>query len=63
MLLKRILLKLILPIVIGAGGGFAYYYFRGCTSGTCPITSNPYISTGYGTGMGLLWAVGSLRSK
>jgi hypothetical protein len=63
MLLKRILLKIILPIVIGAGGGFAYYYFIGCSSGTCPITSNPYISTGYGTIIGLIWAVGSLKSK
>ncbi|MGA9119143.1 MAG: DUF6132 family protein, partial [Bacteroidota bacterium] len=39
-------------------GGFLYYYFIGCASGTCPITSNPYVSTLYGAGMGLLlgWA-------
>ena len=40
--------------VIGAFGGFAYYYFIGCASGTCPIVSNPYISTGYGILMGLM---------
>jgi hypothetical protein len=40
--------------LIGAVGGFAYYYFIGCASGTCPISSNPYISTVYGTLMGLL---------
>jgi hypothetical protein len=31
-----------LGIAIGGLGGFLYYYFVGCTSGTCPITSNPY---------------------
>ncbi|HMB01658.1 MAG TPA: DUF6132 family protein [Spirochaetota bacterium] len=37
-------------IGIGIGGllGFSYYYFIGCASGTCPITSSPWISTGYG---------------
>ncbi len=33
---------------IGGTAGYAYYHFIGCASGTCPITSNPYISTGYG---------------
>ncbi len=28
--------------------GFAYYYFIGCRSGSCPITSSPYISSIYG---------------
>ncbi len=59
---KKILLKVVLPVVIGAGGGFAYYYFIGCASGTCPITSNPYISTLYGAGMGIVWGVGSYKS-
>ncbi|MBI5464506.1 MAG: hypothetical protein HY966_06100 [Ignavibacteriales bacterium] len=39
--------------LIGAAGGYAYYYFVGCVSGTCPITSNPYISTAYGAVIGL----------
>lgn len=39
---------------IGALGGFLYYYFIGCSSGTCPITSNPYISIAYGALMGYL---------
>ena len=39
--------------IVGAAGGFAYYYFIGCASGACPISSNPYISTAYGTLMGL----------
>lgn len=41
-----------LGIVIGMIGGFAYYYFIGCSSGSCPITSNPYISVLYGALMG-----------
>jgi len=40
--------------VIGGLGGFAYYYFIGCTTNTCPITSNPFISTAYGFGVGIL---------
>ena len=39
---------------IGALMGFAYYYFIGCYNGTCPISGDPYISTGYGAMMGLL---------
>lgn len=33
-----------LSILTGGIGGFLYYHFVGCTSGTCPITSNPYSS-------------------
>jgi hypothetical protein len=51
--IKKNLLK-ITGIVIGGAGGFAYYHFVGCTSGTCPITSNPYISIGYGAFLGYL---------
>jgi len=45
-------------ILGGAALGFAYYYFIGCASGTCPITSNPYIATAYGGLIGLLFARG-----
>ncbi len=45
-------LKLAVFVALGALGGFAYYAFIGCTSGTCPITSNPFISTGYGALIG-----------
>jgi hypothetical protein len=38
---------------LGAIGGYAYYYFIGCARGTCTISSNPYISTAYGTLIGL----------
>lgn len=46
--------KRILPVVLGAAGGYAYYYFIGCASGACPISSNPYIITVYGGTIGAL---------
>lgn len=38
----------------GALAGYLYYFFVGCASGTCVITSNPYISTIYGGVLGFL---------
>lgn len=43
--------KIILPVVLGALGGFLYYNFIGC-NGSCAITSNPYNSIAYGTILG-----------
>ena len=43
--------------ILGAAGGFAYYHFVGCTTGACPITGNPYLSTAYGSLMGMLLPV------
>ena len=39
-------------IIIGAIGGYLYYHFVGCSSGTCAITSKPLNSTLYGSLMG-----------
>lgn len=38
----------------GALGGFLYWRFVGCTSGTCPIQSVWYWSTLWGTAVGYL---------
>lgn len=38
----------LLGIAIGALGGFLYWRFVGCTTGTCPITSSPFNSTLWG---------------
>ncbi len=40
--------------LIGSIGGFAYYYFIGCSSGSCAITSSPINSTLYGLIMGAI---------
>jgi hypothetical protein len=55
---KRILFSL-----IGALGGYVYYYFVGCSSGACPISSNPWISTAYGVGMGLILTIGERKKE
>lgn len=41
-------------LLVGAIGGYLYWHFIGCSSGACPITGNPYISTGYGAMLGVL---------
>ncbi len=52
-MLKRFMTKkLLIGLGLGAVGGYALYYFIGCTTGTCPITSNPYGSVLYGMAMG-----------
>ena len=42
----------ILGILSGAVIGFLYYYYVGCASGTCAITSKPLNSSIYGAVMG-----------
>lgn len=42
----------LIGVVLGAAGGYAYYYFVGCNSGSCAITSSPENSIIYGTIMG-----------
>lgn len=41
-------------VLIGAILGYAYYYFIGCTTGSCAITSKPVNSTVYGSVIGYL---------
>ena len=48
--LKKWLLKnkwIISGVIIGGISGFVYYKQVGCSSGSCAITSNPYMSTLY----------------
>jgi hypothetical protein len=53
---RRKMIKIIVGVVIGAVLGFGYYKLVGCASGTCPITSNPWVSTLYGAVMGAVVA-------
>jgi len=41
-------------VATGILAGYLYYYYVGCVSGTCPITSNPYRMMIYGAVMGYL---------
>jgi hypothetical protein len=43
---------LLTGVLVGAVGGFFYWKYVGCVSGTCPIQSNPYRMTVYGAVMG-----------
>lgn len=61
--MKRPTWKEAVWVLGGGAAGFAYYYFIGCVSGTCPITSNPYISTGYGAVVGFLASGAISRPK
>ena len=45
-------LKLILGVVLGGALGFASYKLVGCSTGACPLTGNPWVSTLYGMLMG-----------
>ena len=38
--------------IIGAIGGYIYYIYIGCDSGSCPITSSPTMSVIWGALMG-----------
>jgi phage shock protein E len=51
---SKIMLYHIVGIAIGAAAGFAYYYYIGCVSGTCPIQTNPWLSTAFGGLIGVL---------
>jgi len=42
----------LIGILVGAIAGYLYYFYIGCASGTCAITSRPLISTLYGAMMG-----------
>ena len=50
-------LKAVLGAVIGGAAGFIWYRLVGCQTGTCPLSSNPYVSTAIGVVMGLAWAL------
>jgi len=56
--------KWIRPALFTLGGVFAglgYYYFVGCSTGSCPITSNPVSSMVY---MGLIgWLLSGAFGK
>lgn len=43
-------------MLVGLVGGYLYYYFYGCNSAACNISSNPVLSPIYGMAVGaLIW--------
>ena len=59
----KIVVKIIFASLIGATLGYLYFYFIGCNSGTCAITSKPTNSTLYGTFMGFMWYIPEIWLK
>lgn len=46
----------LIGIFVGSIAGFLYYYFVGCTNGTCMIASNPLVAIPYFSFLGYLIA-------
>lgn len=62
--MKQFLLKnkgRLIGVLVGAFAGFLYWYYIGCTSGSCPIQANWHTSSLYGGLMGYL--IGDLKKK
>jgi hypothetical protein len=57
-LVKRIWIKRAIFAALGGIAGYGYYAIIGCRTGTCPITSNPAITTLYGALVGVLLTTG-----
>lgn len=55
--------KPFIGVTTGGTAGFLYWYFIGCNSGTCPITSNPYGSIIAGAILGILLTPSPDRGK
>lgn len=49
---KKAIIITTIGIAVGAIAGYLYYFYVGCVSGTCAITSKPVNSTLYGALMG-----------
>ncbi len=63
--LSKMTIRMGAGIFLGSMVGFGYYYFIGCDSGTCAITSNPINSMIYGTVMGIIlfWPTNQKKEK
>ena len=62
--MKEKIKKWLKSVLFTAGGalvGLAYYYFVGCPTGACPLTSNPFITMVY---MGFIgWLLSGIFGK
>jgi len=53
------ILRILIGTIIGGGLGFGWYKLVGCSTGACPLTSNPIVTTIYGAILGALFATSS----
>ncbi len=61
--IQRKILITLLWGALGATLGYAYYYFIGCNTGTCAITSNWESSTGIGFLFGAIMGYPTKKAK
>ena len=47
-------MKILIGVAVGGAIGFAVGYFGRCATGTCPLTSNPWVSTIVGAAIGVM---------
>ena len=46
--------RILIGAAVGAGLGFGWHKIVGCSTGACPIVSNPFTATLYGAVLGML---------
>ncbi len=63
MMNKLFTVRWLVFVVVGALAGYLYWYFIGCSSGSCAITSSPVNSTLYGAFMGFLLSSSFRKEK
>jgi hypothetical protein len=56
------IIKKLYPVAFGALLGWAYWYFVGCASGSCPLTSRWWTSTLYGAIAGATFLIPSKKT-
>ena len=54
------ILRILIGAAAGAALGFGWHKLAGCSTGSCPLTANPVVSTLYGMTLGAL-AAGSFH--
>ncbi len=54
--MSPMILHVVIGAVLGAAAGFAWQRLVGCSTGACPLMSNPWVSTAYGLLAGILVA-------
>jgi hypothetical protein len=60
--MKKSYIILIISVVLGAIGGYAYYHFYSCENG-CPLTSQWHVTVAYGALIGLTLGFPNKRKK
>jgi len=57
------MIKKAVVLIIGGIAGYLYYYFIGCSSGSCPLTGNPFSSVLFGVVFSALFLFPEKRKK